>query len=311
MGTMADDPYQILGVPKTAGSEDIRAAYRRLAKQHHPDLNPGDKAAEERFKQISAANEILSDTETRARFDRGEIDGGGAEREPPRAYRHYAQSEQGGRYARAAGGAAGGEAFGGGNFEDLFASIFEAGGRAGNQKAADARYALEADFLAAVNGATRRLTLPDGQVLDVKIPPGTETGDVLRLRGRGHQGGTAGEPGDALIEITVSPHRFFRREGRNIYLDLPVSLKEAVLGGRVSVPTPAGAVMMTLKPNLDPHAELRLRARGVPAHGKQAAGDLLIKPHVEIGPPDARLAAFLLDWNQEGFDPRAGFGDVP
>ncbi len=295
---MADDLYKLLGVARDATAEQIRSAYRKLAKKHHPDLNPGNKAAEELFKQVSSANELLSDPEKRARYDRGEIDESGAEKAPPRAYRQYAETGSGERYAHAGG-------FGGENFEDLFSNIFEQrGGRAGPARGADARYVLEAAFLDAVNGATQRLTLPDGQVLDVKIPPGTTDGDVLRLRGRGQPGRAGGPAGDALIEINVAPHAFFRREGQDMFMDLPVSLPEAVLGARVNVPTPAGPVAMKLNPHVDSGTELRLRGRGVPAHGKLPAGDLYVKLRIVIGPVDEKLETFLKDWRQPAFNPR-------
>ena len=300
---MADDPYKILGVSRDATAEQIRAAYRKLAKKHHPDLNPGNKAAEDLFKQVSSANELLSDPEKRARFDRGEIDASGAEKVQPRAYRQYADSGSGERYAYTGAGAGG---FAGENFEDLFSNIFEQrGARSGPARGADARYVLEAAFLDAVNGATQRLKLPDGHVLDVKIPPGTNDGDVLRLRGRGQPGRNNGPAGDALIEIHVAPHAFFRREGQDVFMDLPVSLPEAVLGSRVNVPTPAGPVAMKLNPHVDTGTELRLRGRGVPAHGKQASGDLYVKLRVAIGPVDEKLEAFLKDWTQPGFNPRS------
>lgn len=302
---MAEDPYQLLGIKRDATAAEIRAAYRKLAKQHHPDLNPGNKVAEERFKQVSAANELLSDPEKRARFDRGEIDASGAERapEPPPGYRHYAEQGAGARYSP---GGAGFGGFGGTeNFEDLFSNIFEARER-GPARGQDARYALQAAFLDAINGTTQRLTLPDGQVLDVKIPPGTATGDVLRLRGRGEPGRAGGPAGDALIEIRVAPHPFFERDGDDIRAELPVSLKEAVLGGKVNVPTPSGTVAMTLKPHSETGTELRLRGRGVPAHGGKPAGDLYVRLRVVIGPADAALEEFLKTWTQPGFDPRAG-----
>ena len=292
---MAEDPYQLLGVEKTASAEDIRKAYRKLAKQYHPDLNPGNKAAEEKFKAVSAANELLSDAEKRARYDRGEIDGSGAEKAPQHSYRHYAETGPGERYAYAGGGDGG---FGGENFEDIFSTIFnrgQSGGGTAPMRGRDEQYRLEAAFLDAVNGATRRLTLPNGQTLDVKIPPGTAAGDVLRLRGRGGAGRNNGPAGDALIEIDVAPHPFFTRDGRDIRLDLPIALREAVLGAKIAVPTPGGSVAMTVQPGADTGTELRLRGRGVPAHGSQPAGDLYVKLRVMIGPPDPALAAFLRD----------------
>ncbi len=306
---MADDPYKTLGVDKSASAEEIRAAYRKQAKKHHPDLNPGNKAAEEAFKKVSAANDLLSDPDKRARYDRGEIDATGAERERPRPYRNYAESGRGERYAHAGAGFGGGFADEG--FEDLFANIFEQRGtRSGAARGQDMRYVLQASFLDTVNGATSRLTLPDGQTLDVKIPPGTKENDVLRLRGRGQPGRNGGPAGDALIEIHVTPHRFYRREGQDIYLDLPVSLSEAVLGAKINVPTPRGTVAMTLKPHSDGGTELRLRGRGVPEHGKLPAGDLYVKLRVVTGPVDEKLENFLHTWTQPGFDPRAGIGDA-
>jgi DnaJ-class molecular chaperone len=284
---MVDDPYKTLGVAKDASPEQIRAAYRKLAKQHHPDLNPGDKKAEEAFKTASAANDILSDPEKRARYDRGEIDGAGNEKAPAGSYRQ---------------GAAG---FGGAGFEDIFANIFEQRTR-GPARGQDDRYSLKVDFLEAVNGGNKRITLPDGQGMDVKIPPGTKEGDVLRLRGRGQPGRNGGPQGDALIEVHIAPHKFFRREDKNIYLDLPISLKEAVLGGKVTVPTPSGSVVMTIKPHSESGVEMRLRGKGVPAHGHAHAGDLHVKLNVVVGPVDQTLEAFLQGWEQPGFNPRAG-----
>jgi DnaJ-class molecular chaperone len=304
---MTDDPYQLLGLARTATADEIRTAYRKLAKKHHPDLNPGNKSAEDLFKRVSAAYDLLSDPEKRARYDRGEIDQFGAEKAPPRGYRHYADSRSGERYASAGAGAGFGAGFGAENFEDIFANIFEhRSQRAGPARGTDARYVLEADFLDAVNGATRRLSLPDGQTLDVKIPPGTSDGDVLRLRGRG-QPGRPGQPtGDALIGIHLNPHPFFRREGQDIFMELPVTVAEAVLGERVNVPTPGGPVMMKLKHHADTGTEMRLRGRGVPAHGKLPAGDLYVKLRVVIGPVDERMETFFKNRTHPDFNPRAG-----
>lgn len=289
---MADDPYKILGVARDATPEQIRAAYRKLAKQHHPDLNPGNKKAEDAFKAASAANDILSDPEKRARFDRGEIDAAGNERAP--------QGFRGGPGAGAAG-------FGGAGFEDIFSNIFEQRTR-GPARGQDDRYTLKIEFLEAVNGGSKRITLPDGQGLDVKIPPGTKEGDVLRLRGRGQPGRNGGPPGDGLIEVHVAAHKFFRREEKNIFLELPISLKEAVLGAKVTVPTPSGDVVMVVKPHSESGVEMRLRGKGVPAHGHFHAGDLHVTLNVVVGPVDERLEAFLRGWEQAGFNPRAGIG---
>jgi DnaJ-class molecular chaperone len=301
---MADDPYKILGVSKTATAEEIRAAYRKLAKKHHPDLNPNNAGAEAAFKTLNAANDLLSDPEKRRRYDAGEIDESGAERAPPRGYRDYAEAPQGARYAYTGAGPEAGE-----SFEDLFANLFgERGARAaGPARGRDASYTLTAEFLDAVNGATKRLTLPDGQILDVKIPAGTADGDVLRLRNRGGPGRDGGPAGDALIEIHVAPHAMFRREGQDIFVTLPISVREAVLGAKISAPTPAGKVALTIKPGADTGTKLRLKGRGVPAHGSREAGDLYVTLELRLGPPDEALAAFLRDHpDVQIFDPRGG-----
>jgi DnaJ-class molecular chaperone len=293
---MAEDPYKVLGVKRDASADDIRSAYRKLAKKHHPDLNPGDKKAEEQFKAISQAHDILEDAEKRARYDRGEIDATGADRAP--------QFHPG---AGAAGGGFGRGFNGGGGFEDIFADILGQRQR-GPARGQDARYALDVSFIEAVIGVSKRITLPDGTALDVKVPPGTNEADVLRLRGKGGAGRAGGAAGDALIEVHVKPHPFFTREGRNVFLELPVSLKEAVLGGRVTVPTPAGNVAMTIKPGSETGTKLRLGGRGVPEHGHAHAGDMHVTLKVVIGPHDAALAEFLKSWEQKPFHPREGLG---
>ncbi|MDE8348466.1 MAG: J domain-containing protein [Acidocella sp.] len=315
---MAEDLYKVLGVAKGASADDVRKAYRKLAKLHHPDLNPGNKVAEEKFKLVSAANEILSDPAKRARYDAGAIDESGAEKAPRYNYRQYADSAAGQRYAAGGGAGAGagtgaGGGYGGENFEDLFSTIFSnrAGGANVPARGSDAHYVLTAEFLEAVNGATKRLILPDGQALDVKIPPGTTEGDVLRLRGRGNPGRANGPAGDAKIEINVAAHKFYTRDGQDIRLDLPITLHEAVLGGKVTVPTPAGPVAMTIKAHSDNGTQLRLRGRGVPAHGDNPAGDLYVNLRVMVGQPDAALEAFLQGWKPaHPQDPRAGMEAV-
>ncbi|MBU6448242.1 MAG: J domain-containing protein [Rhodospirillales bacterium] len=293
---MADDPYKVLGVKKAASAEDIRSAYRKLAKKHHPDLNPGNKQAEEAFKAISSAYDLLGDTEKRAKFDRGELDASGAERPQAQGWRQYAEAGPGGRHGHSTGGA---------DFEDLFSNIFNQRPR-GPAKGHDRQYSLEVGFLEAVKGATRRLTLPDGGMLDVKIPPGTEEGHTLRLRGKGDAGINGGQAGDALIELHVTAHKFYRRVGRNIHMEVPVSLKEAVLGAKITIPTPAGDVAMTIRPGTETGTEMRLRGRGVPAHDKHAAGDLHVKLSVVVGPADEALKTFLEGWEQPDFNPRKG-----
>ncbi len=298
---MPPDPYATLSLPRDATPEQIRAAYRKLAKQHHPDLNPGKSAAEERFKAINAANDLLSDPEKRARFDRGEIDAAGdpVAPEPPR-YHRYADAAAGGRYRA---GPDEDDPYG-----DIFADLFRRGGAGAEglrMRGADARYALVVDFLDSVAGATRTLTLPDGKTLDVRIPPGIETGQTLRLKGQGAAGLNGGPAGDALIEIEVRPHRIFTRDGDTIHVDLPVTLKEAVLGARITVPTPAGEVSMAVPPRSDTGTRLRLRGRGVAAHGGHAAGDLYVTLRVTLADADPALEEFLRGWTPAApVDPR-------
>lgn len=303
----AATPYATLGVEKDASPAAISRAYRKLAKRYHPDLNPGNADAEARFKVIAAANELLSDPDKRARFDNGEIDAAGQERARPPPYEHYASGQEGRRYGHASPQP---EAWSAGDFGDIFGSMF-GGDRhpAGPRRGADQRYTLVAGFLDAVNGATRRLTLPDGRILDVKIPPGTSGGHTLRLRGQGGIGSDSGGNGDALIEIEVSSHPFFRRDGADIRLVLPVSLQEAVLGGLVEVPTPGGPVRMRIPASSDSGTELRLRGRGVPAVAGQPAGDLYATLRIAIGTPDKALIAFLQDWTPDQItDPRRTMG---
>lgn len=296
---MADNPYTVLGVARDATPEAIKSAYRKLARQHHPDLNPGKPEAEAKFKAVSTAHDLLSDPEQRARFDRGEIDAEGQEQRPAGGYRQHAEAAEGERYANA------------GGFEDIFAEMFEARGRAasGPRRGRDASYRLDVPFQASVLGATERLSLPDGQVLDVKIPPGVVTGQVLRLRGQGGAGRNGGPAGDALIELTVAEHPLYRRDGMDLRLELPVTVPEAVLGGAVEVPTPSGTLRVTLPPGSDSGRQIRLRGKGVAAFGARPAGDLFLTLRVVIGQPDAALEAFLRGWKPEHpADPRAGLG---
>ena len=292
-----NDPYVTLGVQRTGDAAAIRAAYRKLAKTHHPDLNPGKPEALERFKEISAAYELLSDTDKRGKFDRGEIDASGNEvhREQP-FYRDFGDGH--GRYR--------------GNvdpedLDSIFAQAFsQRGGRSFNARGRDAHYTLTVSFLDAAAGTTRRITMPEGRTLDVKIPAGVTDGHVLRLKGQGMPGMGEGKPGDALVEIAVAPHPLFRREGDDIIVELPVTVKEAVLGTTLEVPTVKGKVRLTVPPGSGTGTRLRLRGRGI------REGHQFVQLHI-VQPPgeEPELAEFLKDWTPKNdFNPRAGLEDL-
>ncbi|MDE2517739.1 MAG: J domain-containing protein [Rhodospirillales bacterium] len=303
-----DDPYDILGVARDADAQALRTAYRQLAKAHHPDLNPGDKAAEERFKAISAAHALLSDAEQRAKFDRGEIDAAGNPKADPRQYYHgYADDPMRAKYRAGPAGATGASTgeIDPEDLEDFFARAFGAQGRTqrGFTGPIDQHFTMTVDFLDAARGATRRLTLPDGSVLDVAIPAGLRDGQHLRLKGKGAAGPDGAARGDAIIEVNVAPHRLFRREGDDILLPLPVTLQEAVLGARIEVPTIAGPIHMTIPPNTADGSRLRLKGRGI-GGGHQYVEIRVVLPSA----PEPALAAFLKDWQPaHPFDPRKGF----
>jgi DnaJ-class molecular chaperone len=285
---LAVDPYTVLGVKRNASQDDIQKAYRRLAKKFHPDLNPGNKQAEEQFKEVSAAYDLLGDTDKRARYDRSEIDASGTERPQQRFYRDFA--EGGSPYASDAG-------FADFAADDILSQFFGREGRTNiRMRGSDIHYRLELDFLDAINGGKRQITLPDGSILDVNIPPGASDGQVLRLRGKGRPGMGGGRPGDALVEIEVRPHRVFTRKGDDIHVDLPISLSEAVLGGRVRVPTPAGSVTMTLPKWSNTGTVLRLKGKGVPRiDGK---GDEFVTLKVMLPEkPDPELETFVAKWH--------------
>jgi DnaJ-class molecular chaperone len=303
-----DDPYDILGVRRGDSDETIRKAYRKLAKRHHPDLNPGKPEAAERFKVINAANALLSDPDKRARFDRGEIDAEGREKPPERPqYRDFSGGDfagpppGGGQYGAAHG-------LSPEDLESLFGGAFTGfGGRGFRSRGADVQYGLTVDFLDAANGAVRRLTLPEGRTLDVTIPAGLRDGHVLRLKGQGGPGHGDAPAGDALVEISIAPHAFFRREGNDVLLDLPVTLQEAVLGASVEVPTVTGRVRLTIPPNSAPGAKLRLARRGI-AGGSQIVELKLVLPTE----PEPALAAFLKTWQPEHqVNPRAAMEASP
>lgn len=292
------DPYEVLGVDRSATDAAITSAYRKLAKKHHPDVNPGKKDAEDKFKEISSAYELLSDKDKRARYDRGEIDASGQEKAQTRNfYRGYGDDTGRTKYRTYTGGHPGGGAeF---NIDDLdLESIFGGGFRRGfssregfRGRGSDMRYTLTVDFIDAAKGAVRRLTLPDGNTIDVTIPAGLKDGQVLRLKGKGQPGMGGGAAGDALIEVSVAPHPVFRREGDDVIVDVPITLKEAVLGAKIDVPTLSGTVSVTVPPHSATGRRLRLRGRGI-KEGHQQVELKVVLPSGE----EPELAAFLETW---------------
>lgn len=298
------DPYEILGVEKTATQDEIRKAYRKLAKTLHPDLNPGDKVAEARFKQVGGAYDLLSDEEKRKRFDAGEIDASGAERAQQHFYKDFAGGRNAdGRYRSHAGFADFGDA------SDIFAEIFRQQAEAQrNAPGADMRFRLNISFLDAINGANQRLTLPSGNTIDVKIPAGVKDGQTIRLKGKGAPSPGEGPPGDAYVELSVSSHPYFERKGDDILLELPITLKEAVLGGKVKAPTPTGAVMVTVPKGANTGTVLRLKGKGAPKSGGH--GDELVRLKVVMpAEPDEALEKFVESWEPGAdYDPRKDMG---
>jgi DnaJ-class molecular chaperone len=307
------DPYDVLGVKKDASQDDIRKAYRKLAKQFHPDLHKGNKAMADRFKELSAANAIVGDPAQRARFDKGEIDANGQERSP-----FAGRGGRGGGWGAGPGGPGGPGGFGqnggfGFDAEEIFADLFGRGRKSrprhGRMRGLDQRYALNVDFLEAAKGGVRRLTLPSGRTLDVAIPAGIESGQVVRLKGQGEKSPNDGEDGDALIEITVGTHAFFRREGSDIHLDLPITLAEAVKGGKIDVPTIDGSVAMSVPKGASSGQKLRLKGRGVLLAKLGARGDQYVTLQIKLPPePDAELETFVERWSGGAYDVRRKAG---
>jgi len=307
---MNTDPYEALGLTKAATADEIKKAYRKLVRSSHPDLHPDDAAAEGRFKAISAAYEILKDSESRARYDAGEIDGLGAERPQRQYYRDFADAPENAYQQR--------RGFdGGGDPADIFAEILrnrtrggagqEYGGRGFSAAGPDARYTLQVSFLDAVRGAATRITLPDGANLAVKIPQGLEDGQTLRLRGKGAPGYGGGPAGDALVTVMVGTHGVFRRVGDDIELVLPVTFDEAILGAKVTVPTIDGDVGLTIPAGASSGRVLRLRGRGVGRAGHKTKGDQKVELKIMVPrETDAGLQEFLTEWRKtHAFDPRA------
>ena len=306
---MADDPYVILGVPKGASQDDISKAFRKLAKELHPDVRPNDKAAAERFQRVSQAYELLGDPAKRVRFDRGEIDATG---EPRRNYQtHGAGQPFGGRTWRGpgAGPAGGADEFGFGDvFSDLFGGPRTTRSRAGApSRGQDVRYTLDIEFLEAITGTKKRVNLPEGGMLDLVVPEGVDDGQVLRLKGKGQANPRGGEAGDALVEIKVRPHPEFKREGQDLLYELSISIDEAVLGARVEVPTATGRVQLTIPKGTSSGTVFRLRAKGVRSMTTGASGDQLVTVRIVLPQTiDDTLSYFMSEWRQKNaYDPRS------
>ena len=303
------DLYQRLGIKRGASEAEVKKAYRSLAKQLHPDRNQDNPKAAERFNQITQAYDILSDPDKRARYDRGELDDDGNPKNP------FGGGFGGSGGQRGAQPGGGFEGFPGGfegaataDLGDLFEGLFSGsrGGRRARapQKGGDVAYRLKVPFLDAATLAPQRVTLAGGKAIDVKLPNGVEEGTKIRLAGQGHPG-PAGN-GDAIIAIEIATHPFFVRDGSDIRLSLPISLKEAVLGGKVRAPTPEGPVMLTVPKGASSGKILRLKGRGfTDKTGKR--GDLLVTLAIDIPEADAALETFVEGWDGGG-NPRATLG---
>jgi DnaJ-class molecular chaperone len=290
------DPYETLGVARDASQEDIRKAYRKAAKETHPDLNPGKPEAEARFKVINAAYDLIGDPDKRKRYDAGEIDETGAERQPERHYyREYAEADPNMRY----GPRSSQRRTQAGSFDyDVFTDLFgeRGAGERFRMPPQDVRYALDVDFLDAVKGVRKTVHMPDGKTLDIAIPAGIDDGKVLRLKGQGLPG-SDGKPGDAFVEISVRPNPRFKRDGFDIISTVPVTLGEALNGASVRVDTVDCAVDVRIPKGAKDGTKLRLRGKGV-ARGKDGGrGDQFVE--ISIVPPegaDEELARFMADW---------------
>lgn len=316
------DPYQILGVSRTASESEIKSAYRKLAKELHPDRNKDNPKAAERFSTVTNAYDLLSDKDQRARFDRGEID---AEGNPTNPF-----AGMGGGFG---GGSGGGrqqyrtedfQGFGGEEVDlgDLFEGLFGGGGPRGRgggspfgrrsqapprsppRKGADVAYRLKVPFIDAAALRDQRITLADGKTIDLKLPAGLEDGTQMRLKGKGEAG--PGGTGDGIVTIAVDPHPFFERDGYNVRLDLPLTLDEAVHGAKVKVPTVDGPVMLTIKPGMSGGTVMRLGGKGFTKKNGQR-GDQLVKLQIALPEDTAELAKRLEEW-QDKSNPRSELG---
>ena len=307
------NPYEVLGVARDASAGDIKRAYRKLAKELHPDLNPGNTAVEQRFKEVAQAYGILGDADKRKRFDRGEIDASGQET-PFRgggSYRRYAETGQGAKYGRFDSG----EGYG---VEDIFADLFGGArrgrkgqkGRTVRRRGADVSYTVTVGFLEAAVGAKKRLRLADGKTLEVALPAGAEEGQTLRLKGQGMAGLGGAPAGDAYIEVHIEAHRFFTRKDNNVHLELPVTLQEAVMGAGIEAPTVHGPVSVKIPPGSNTGTTLRLKGKGVVDRKTGQKGDQYMKLKVVLpDKPDEELTGFVRRWSEShAYDPRRKAG---
>ncbi len=294
---MARDPYLELGVTRSASADEIRKAFRRLAKQYHPDTNPGDKASEERFKRVSAAFDVLGDVEKRKKFDAGEIDADGRE-----TFRGGWGGGGGGPFRQAGRP----EGFEGVDLNDILGDFLGRSARGGGgggggafggftQRGADVRARLEIDLEEAIAGGKKRIAFSDGRTVDVTIPACAADSQTLRLKGQGSPGRSG--PGDAFIEIAIRPHPIFKREGDDLVMDLPITVYDAVLGGKIEAPTPDGPVTLTVPRGSNAGARLRLKGRGLPDAGGGERGDLFARLVITLPETvDASLEAFAEGW---------------
>jgi DnaJ-class molecular chaperone len=312
------DPYDVLGVPKTASAAEIKSAFRKLAKKYHPDQSKEPKA-KERFAEVGSAYEIIGDDKKRKAFDRGEIDAEGKPRAP--------QFEGFGSGRQPGGGRADfrnfGFDFGGGGFSpesgsidpDILSELFGAARprpRSQPARGEDIGVSVAVPLATIANGGSIRVALPTGRTLDVAVPVGIEEGKSIRLRGQGHPGHRSSPPGDVIVTIRYAPHPSFKVEGRDLRLDLPITLYEAILGGRVRAPTLSGEVEVSVAPGANAGRVLRLRGKGLPAPlaapAEQGAGDLLVTLRIVLpNEPDAELTALMRKMrDQKPYQPRSG-----